>query len=88
MSAGHRTMSEQDACLKSQQPNRSFSFDVGPEVVSLGSRKAVAEICDGASDTEVGKAGNDVEVDGPPRTFDDILERMGKGRRVPTTLRE
>jgi hypothetical protein len=88
MSAGHRATSEQDACLKYQQPSRNLSFEVGPEVVSLGARKAVAETCDRASDAEVGKAGNDGEVDGPPRTFDDILERMGRGRRVPTALRE
>jgi hypothetical protein len=90
MGPRQEAMGESEKFFKPAQRNRSSSSEVvGPEVVSLGSRKAVAETCDGKDEmAEKGKDGNKVEGNRPPRTFDDILERMGKGRRVPTALRE
>jgi hypothetical protein len=89
MGPRQKAMSEPENSLKPAQPNRGFSFGVGPEVVSLGARKAVAEICDGKVETVgKGKDGNRVKENGPPRTFDDILKGMGRARRVPAALRE
>jgi hypothetical protein len=89
MSVRQEATKEHEAFSKPQHPQRGFIFDVEPEVVSFGSWKVVAKTCDGKDETEEkGNGGNDADVNRPPRTFHDILEGIGKSRRVPAALIE